>query len=651
LNCKCLHNYYVKCLSGVFFREAKAAKVVKEEPIVIPTNIDIDNLDDFSLYDILGLGNHTAPDIETIRKAYHKAVLLYHPDKKAMTGSEEDNRKVFLKVQEAFNTLCNEDKRRAYDSQLDFDESVPSEAEIAEAISKGPAAYCDLFRPVFDRNARFAQLKPVPSFGDANSTIDEVNAFYSYWVRFESWRDFTNSGEHRPDEATSREEKRWMQKENATTARKLKKKEMARINDLVMSAMAKDPRILADKEAQRAAKEQARMAREVEAKRLADEAAQAKQRELEEQEREKQLLKLAKEEKEKHKKVHSKYRSTFRKILRAYAQTVPTAGSQDEYGEFSNPDVDTMCSQLTMEEISELVVALGGEEILAEQGGGLIVTEQLSEAMQRVRLLSSNMKDREREQQIADAAAKEAQRREQAERLAEKNKALEREWTRDDLSMLSKCLVRFPAGIQNRWETISNYMNLQLKPVRPFDKNECMKSAQNAMNFLAAKIAPKPAETVKAPVKAEAPSTAAVTAAPAAALPKAALEPTSPAMNGPSAAAKASTAPAVAPSIPVPSASAPKATNAPASAAADTATSDASALPSRAASEAKSAAVWSQEQQRALEVGIRKYPAAEYADKVERWRLIAKEVPGKTASECLARFKHLREQVQSKTAK
>lgn len=592
----------------VLYRQSKAAKVVKEEPIVIPTNIDIDNLDDFSLYDILGLGNHTAPDIETIRKAYHKAVLLYHPDKKALSSSsEEDNRKVFLKVQEAFNTLCSEDKRRAYDSQLDFDESVPTDDEVAKAFKKGAAAYCDLFRPVFDRNARFAQVKPVPSFGDADSTIDEVNAFYSYWVRFDSWRDFTNSGEHRPDEATSREEKRWMQKENAITARKLKKKEMARINDLVMSAMTKDPRILADKEAQRAAKEQARLAREAEVKRVADEAAQAKQREIDELEREKQQAKLAKEEKEKQKKFHSKFRSTFRKILRAYAQAVPITGSQSEgeYGEFSNTDVDTMCSQLTVDEIMDLVSALGGEEVLTRQDGGLDVTDQLTEAMQRVRLTSSSMKEREREQAAAEVLAKEAQRREQVEKLAEKSKAQEREWTRDDLSMLSKCLVRFPAGIQNRWETISNFMNSQLKPKRPFDKNECMKSAQGAMNFLATKIAKPEVAKAEAPVP---------------------VVPTKPAPAPPAPAA----APVAAPAIPTATAT------------------PASAAPAPAA---EAASVWSQEQQRALEVGIRKHPAADYADKVERWRLIAKEVPGKTPSECLTRFKQLKEQVQAKAAK
>lgn len=58
----------------------------------------------------------------------------------------------------------------------------------------------------------------------------KVYKFYEYWVNFESWRDFTGVGaEHKPEDAGSREEKRWMMKENERLAKKLKKKEMERL--------------------------------------------------------------------------------------------------------------------------------------------------------------------------------------------------------------------------------------------------------------------------------------------------------------------------------------------------------------------------------------------------------------------------------------
>jgi DnaJ family protein C protein 2 len=179
---------------------------------------------------------------------------------------------VFLKIQEAFNVLCNDTKRRAYDSQLPFDESIPSEEKILKALAKGPSKFFKLFAPVFQRNgsllffsdkyysnndinhiyfivARFAVKKPVPDLGDVDTPLSQVYKFYEYWVRFESWRDFTGIGaEHNPENAQSREEKRWMMKENEKLAKKLKTKEMERLISLVNLSQKFDPRITAEKD-------------------------------------------------------------------------------------------------------------------------------------------------------------------------------------------------------------------------------------------------------------------------------------------------------------------------------------------------------------------------------------------------------------------
>lgn len=45
-------------------------------------------------------------------------------------------------------------------------------------------------------SARFAVKKPVPDLGDMDTPLPQVYKFYEYWVRFDSWRDFT--GNHRP---------------------------------------------------------------------------------------------------------------------------------------------------------------------------------------------------------------------------------------------------------------------------------------------------------------------------------------------------------------------------------------------------------------------------------------------------------------------
>ena len=88
--------------------------------IKIPEGITPKTLRSFTLYEMLGFGNEglgDSADIEVIKKAYHRAVLMYHPDKAQFKDKDgKEDRSVFLKIQEAFNVLTNEGKRRAYDS-------------------------------------------------------------------------------------------------------------------------------------------------------------------------------------------------------------------------------------------------------------------------------------------------------------------------------------------------------------------------------------------------------------------------------------------------------------------------------------------------------------------------------------------------------
>ena len=273
---------------------------IPDEMIKVPMNVTPKNLKKFTFYDLLGVGGALAgsADENAIKRGYHKCVLIYHPDKKQdkkKDGVTEDN-SVWLKIQKAFDTLLDKDKRRAYDSQLPFNEKVPSDIEIEEALAKGNDAFYAMYGEVFNRNARFAEIKPVPDFGDENTPIEEVERFYAYWIKFESWRDFTGVGaEYKPEEASSREEKRFMMKENEKLAMKLKKKEIGRIADMTMKAMKNDPRIIADKAAKSAAKEAAAKAKEEE---QANAAAIAAQKEAEA----KEVAAFAKQEKEKAKK-------------------------------------------------------------------------------------------------------------------------------------------------------------------------------------------------------------------------------------------------------------------------------------------------------------------------------------------------------------
>lgn len=110
------------------------------------------------------------------RSPDRKLLLKHHPDKKgggsaAAAAAETDP--VFLAIQKAFDVLSDPDKRRGYDSQFDFDDSIPSGFESGD--------FYDVYGPVFKRNARFSTKKPVPQLGDSSTPIARVKAFYKFW--------------------------------------------------------------------------------------------------------------------------------------------------------------------------------------------------------------------------------------------------------------------------------------------------------------------------------------------------------------------------------------------------------------------------------------------------------------------------------------
>jgi len=89
--------------------------------------------------------------------------MIYHPDK---TG-RGDQDSVFLAIQEAHDTLVNTEKRRAYDSQNEFDDTIPTGNEKPEKFYK-------LYGDCFKLNGRFAVKTPVPELGDDDTPIEEV---------------------------------------------------------------------------------------------------------------------------------------------------------------------------------------------------------------------------------------------------------------------------------------------------------------------------------------------------------------------------------------------------------------------------------------------------------------------------------------------
>ncbi|OQR93297.1 DnaJ subfamily C member 2 protein [Achlya hypogyna] len=348
--------------------DARAEAKLKEEAILAKYRKSIKgkNFVNLTMYQQLGLTDvmfDATP--EQIKKAYHRVLIEHHPDKTL----KDENDPNYLAVQKAFNTLMDPAKKRAYDSQCEFDESIPSGNEKIKQNLVGkvdPKAkvvdFYALYGPVFERNARFSAITPVPTLGDDETDIDTVQEFYNFWHKFDSWREFTHNAEHDVDSVESRDEKRHMMKKNEAQAKKLKKKEYARLADLVDRAQANDPRLRRVKQAAKDKKENERKAKEAAAQAIIDaqKAAEAEAARIkaEKEEAEKKSKNDAKMAKEKLKKAFRKVKKVFRELT----EVVDDARVDIEETEF-------LCETIEMDAMEALVKALGGSADAVKPAG------------------------------------------------------------------------------------------------------------------------------------------------------------------------------------------------------------------------------------------------------------------------------------------
>ena len=67
-------------------------------------------------YEVLGVALNA--NLDDIKKAYRKQALVWHPDKH-MDNKEEANKK-FLEIQDAYETLSNDQERAWYDAHREI---------------------------------------------------------------------------------------------------------------------------------------------------------------------------------------------------------------------------------------------------------------------------------------------------------------------------------------------------------------------------------------------------------------------------------------------------------------------------------------------------------------------------------------------------
>lgn len=178
------------------------------------------------------------PNMDQVKDAYRKLVLIHHPDKK------ESKSLAFQLIQEAYEYLSDPENKQIYDSTLPFDDSIPSRSELR---TRG---FFKTLEKVFQRNARFSEgADPVPELGAADSDLEKVYDFYEYWYNFESWRDVSvaflekHSLELEDIQDCSRHERRARQKHNEQIRKQFDAQERLRLMRIVDLAWQNDPRL------------------------------------------------------------------------------------------------------------------------------------------------------------------------------------------------------------------------------------------------------------------------------------------------------------------------------------------------------------------------------------------------------------------------
>lgn len=471
-------------------------------PVVDLFSLSETELAEIDYYSVLHLPCKPTITPDDVKKAYRKASLKYHPDKSGR--GEEDA--VFLKVKTAFEILSTQ--KLAYDStEMPFDDSLPSEQ---------PTDFFKEYGSAFERNLHFdARILPrqnssssslgtgrrnkrnsssksslsstkksqPPSLGDANTSIEEVHEFYDYWTHFESWRDFafqaakeTETQEHL-DNAESRYEKRWYQKEIDRRAKKLKQQEVIRITSLVERAMAVDPRLV--QERKRLIEEKDRKRRERE-----QEALDKKQREEEEQLAEEVRAEEERKIKAEEKLQREKEKKLLRKVKQVLKRCVSDALTELKEKEYALEDeVDFLCNELSRLKLTMFNATLESKS----------ATEIVSMVKKRAIDVKSGVKeddDEEEEEAAATVTEPSAQTSpvkengtnvtanntepSQVLKSSSSSSKTKIPFAKEELVALAKAVKKFPPGGANRWDQIATYINNLCQSENPRTKEECI---------------------------------------------------------------------------------------------------------------------------------------------------------------------------------
>lgn len=320
-------------------------------------------------YAVLGLSKYRYKATEEqIKRAHRKKVLKHHPDKKAAIGRSDDDN-FFKCIQKATEVLLDPVKRRQYDS---VDEGAEVEPPTKKQLQSSKVDYYKTWGKVFKAESRFSKTQPVPQFGDANASKEQVEEFYNFWYNFDSWRTFEYLDEDVPDDNENRDQKRHQERKNANARKKRKIEDNTRLRNMLDDCMKGDERIKRFRQEANASKNKKRLEREAAEKKAAEEAQAKKEAE---EKAAKEAEEKAKAERETSKKAKEAAKNAVKKNKRVLKGSVKDA-NYFASGDASAAQIDAVLGDVELvqgkidpDEIAALAGKLNGLKVADEIKG------------------------------------------------------------------------------------------------------------------------------------------------------------------------------------------------------------------------------------------------------------------------------------------
>ncbi|RUS72161.1 hypothetical protein EGW08_020077 [Elysia chlorotica] len=416
-------------------------------------------------YAVLGLSKlrHRASD-DQIKRAYKQKVLTHHPDKRKAKGKKvkEGDDDYFTCITRAYETLGNKQKRRSFDSvDPEFDEDVPSVSQNSKDN------FYEVFRPVFERNARWSSKRRVPKLGDENTPFEEVDHFYSFWYEFESWREFSYLDEEEKEKGENRDERRWIEKQNKAARQKLKKEEVARLRQLVDNAYACDPRIIKFREEEKERKNAVKRARQEAARQKIEEEERRRQEILDEERKKKEKLE---EEARAQAAIAKKEKDAFKKQVKKERKTLRTYMKDNDY--FATSEEDRVNMLQEVDRVTELL-SLTSLQSLNEK-----LSKASKDSGKDIFMKGVN----EVNEQLEEEKRKQLELTTQKSGGGGASGGAKKDWSEAETQVLIKGVNLFPAGTQDRWEVIANFISQHVAGTNKSAKDVLFKAKELQKN-------------------------------------------------------------------------------------------------------------------------------------------------------------------------